>query len=103
MLLGLVQQARALEVLRLPWIFSDEPEISADFNFSPSLQGKTQVDLSLGGRFSKFGLPFGAARAPILDIRVDFVNPGELVSSVATLRGRLDLGDVLKDYGQSFS
>jgi hypothetical protein len=95
--------AGALEVLRLPWIFSDRPELTADFNFSPAPGGKTNVELALGGRFSRFGLPNGAARAPILEIRCDFVNPGELVENVAALKTQLDLGEILSTYGASFS
>lgn len=102
--LGLLPRAgAALQILRLPWIFSDEPELSADFNFSAAPGKKTRVELSLGGRFARFGLPRGAARAPILETRCEFVSPGELVDSVASLKGSLDLSEVLKGYGAAFS
>jgi hypothetical protein len=92
-----------LETLRLPWIFSDRPELSADFNFSPGSKGGTRVELSLGGRFSRFGLPWGAARPPILGLLCEFVDPGRLVGKVAALKGRIDLGQVLRESGLDFS
>ena len=98
-------QARlqALEILRLPWIFSDEPEITADFDFGPADAASTRVALALGGRFSHFGLPRGAARAPELDVHCEFVSPGSLVSHVAEMKGEISLSEVLKSSGLQFS
>jgi hypothetical protein len=94
---------QALHTLRLPWIFSDRPEITADFNFSPAPAGRTKVELSLGGRFAKFGLPRGAARAPQLAIHCEFISPGELVGRVTHVDGRADLAEVLVGYGAPFA
>jgi hypothetical protein len=103
----LASRAGALEVLRLPWIFSDKPQLTADFNFSPqgrqkASAGLTHVELALGGRFSHFGLPRGAAKAPELTVRCEFVSPGELVSRVATLESKVDLSEVLAESGLKF-
>ena len=87
--------AQARESLRLPWVFSDEPDLAADFGFSPGAAGKTRVHLALGGRFAHFGLPRGAARAPKLAFTVEFKAPSDLEGAVSVLRTDLDLADVL--------
>lgn len=105
LLLGLCLQAglSARESLRLPWVFSDEPDLSADFGFEPGLSGTTQVDMELGGRFAGFGLPAGAARAPKLSITAEFTAPSELDRDVRRLSTQVDLAEVLGEYGLKFS
>src|SRR5207244_2962203 len=101
-LLFCAPSAPAIEILRLPWIFSDEPELTADFNFSTAAGGLTAVEISLGGRFARFGLRRGSARAPVLDVRLEVISPGELKREVATLKSSIDLSGVLKTYGVAF-
>ena len=93
----------ARESLRLPWVFSDEPDLTADLGFSPGPQGKTHVDLVLGGRFAHFGLPSGALRAPQLDITCAFTDPSRLERSAVTLETRADLELFLAGYGLRFA
>lgn len=93
----------ARESLRLPWAFSDEPDLVADFGFEPAPEGRVRVTLALGGRFAGFGLPRGAKRAPRLDIRAEFVAPSDLEREVRALTTQVDLADVLKEYGLGFS
>jgi hypothetical protein len=95
--------APARENLRLPWVFSDEPDLSADFAFAPGHGKDTAIQISLGGRFANFGLPSGAARAPRLRITCAFTAPSELERSARVLNTVVDLADVLRDYGLSFS
>jgi hypothetical protein len=103
MLLLLAAPASARESLRLPWVFSDEPDLCADFGFAPGQGGKTAVELVLGGRFAHFGLPHRAPRPPKLDIHCEFTAPSELERSAFTLDSKLDLADVLKEYGKPFT
>lgn len=91
------------ETLRLPWVFSDEPDLSADFAFEPGAGGKTQVTLELGGRFAGFGLPSGASRAPRLEILAEITAPSELERAVGSVSGVVDLAEVLTEYGLSFA
>jgi len=93
----------AREGLRLPWVFSDEPDLTADLGFSPGPAGKTHVDLVLGGRFAHFGLPSGALRAPQLDITCAFTDPSRLERSAVTLKTRADLELFLAGYGLHFA
>jgi hypothetical protein len=93
----------ARENLRLPWVFSDEPDLTADLGFSPGAPGKTHVDLVLGGRFAHFGLPHGALRAPQLDITCAFTDPSRLDRSAVTLKTRADLELFLQGYGLHFA
>jgi hypothetical protein len=93
----------ARESLRLPWVFSDEPDMTADLGFSPGAPGKTHVDLALGGRFAHFGLPSGALRAPQLDITCAFTDPSRLERSAVTLKTRADLELFLAGYGLHFA
>ncbi len=92
----------AWEQLRLPWVFSDEPDLNADFGFSPGPEGRTAVEVSLGGRFAAFGLPKGAARAPRLIVEAEFLAPGSLEVAATGVTGTVDLADVLKEYGEVF-
>lgn len=105
LVLGLCLQAglSARESLRLPWVFSDEPDLSADFGFEPGLSGTTKVDMELGGRFAGFGLPTAAARAPQLNITAEFTAPSELARDVRRLNTQVDLAEVLQEYGLSFA
>jgi hypothetical protein len=91
------------ESLRLPWVFSDEPDLSADFGFDPGRDGRTRVTLDLGGRFAGFGLPSGAGAAPRLDISAEITAPTQLQRDVSTLQARVDLNEVLGEYGLSFA
>jgi hypothetical protein len=93
----------AWESLRLPWIFSDDPDLSADFGFSPGKDGKTHVELVIGGRFAGFQLPRGAARSPRLSVVCEFNDPGALEAKPEIVSTVLDLEDVLKEYGVGFS
>lgn len=87
----------ARDSLRLPWVFSDQPELVADFNFGPGKGGQTRVELSLGGRFSRFKLPRGAARAPRLEIQAAFLAPGQLQDIPKTVSTVIDLAETLKE------
>ncbi len=100
--LALHTQGRALDTLRLPWIFSDEPALAADFNFSPGRNGETQVQICLGGFFKDFGLPKGAARAPQLEVLIEFLAPGAL-RPLRSTHSSLDLIEALKEYQKPFS
>lgn len=104
LLLGVLAAAplAARESLRLPWIFSDEPDLCADFGFEPGKGGSTRVTLDLGGRFAGFGLPGGAAAAPKLELSAEFTAPSELERDVRVLRAKLDLAEVLQEYGLKF-
>jgi hypothetical protein len=93
----------ARQSLRLPWVFSDAPDLSADLGFTPGVSGSTHVELALGGRFAGFGLPLGAARAPRLEIRCSFTDPSTLERDARVLVTQVDLGDVLKEYRQDFT
>ena len=93
----------ARESLRLPWVFSDDPDLSADLGFSPGPGGLTHVELALGGRFAHFGLPHGAGRAPRLDIRCSFTDPSTLERDARVLDTQVDLGQVLEEYRLPFS
>jgi hypothetical protein len=93
----------AREYLRLPWVFSDEPDLTADLGFSPGGPGRTHVDVVLGGRFAHFGLPSGALRAPQLDITCAFTDPSRLERSAVTLKTRADLELFLAGYGLRFA
>ena len=92
----------AWEQLRLPWVFSDEPDLNADFSFAPLADGRTQVSLDLGGRFAGFGLAQGATRAPRLAIEGEFNPPDALEAQPVKVKTFLDLGDTLAEYGQKF-
>jgi hypothetical protein len=100
--LALALPLGASERLRLPWIFSDEPDLSADFGFEPGAKGATSVDLELGGRFAGFGLPANAASAPKLELSAEFTAPSELERDVRVLKAQLDLAEVLQEYGLHF-
>ena len=103
-LAGVSATAGARENLRLPWVFSDQPDLTADLGFSPAAgPGKTHVDLVLGGRFAHFGLPSGAVRAPQLDITCSFTDPSRLERSAVTLATRADLELFLAGYGLRFA
>lgn len=93
----------ARESLRLPWVFSDEPDLCADFGFEPGSGGSTKVNLELGGRFAGFGLASGAGRAPKLSITAEFTAPSELARDVRSLSTVVDLREVLGEYGLSFA
>jgi hypothetical protein len=89
--------------LRLPWVFSDEPDLSADFWFAPGAAGKTAVAVELGGRFA--GYPLGGERtsAPVVGFRCSFVDPTALDRAAEVLTGKVDLGEVLQEYALPFS
>lgn len=93
----------AWEQLRLPWVFSDEPDLNADFAYAPGGPGLTQVEMTLGGRFAGFGLPKGAARAPRLQIEAEFNAPGSIEAEPQRVTATVDLADVLKEYGDTFA
>ena len=99
----LAAPAGARESLRLPWVFSDQLDLCADFSFSAGHSGKTAIAIDLGGKFANFGLPARAARAPRLDITCEFTAPSELEKDTSRLKEVLDLADVLRDYGLTFS
>lgn len=101
-LLALATGLPARETLRLPFVFSDEPDLSADFGFEPGKDGRTRVTLDLGGRFAGFGLPPGAARAPRLEVEAEVTAPTELDRDAATLRTQVDLAEALAGYGLRF-
>lgn len=92
----------ARESLRLPWAFSDEPDLCADFGFMPGHKGNTVVEMSLGGRFAHFGLPKDAKRAPRLAINCEFSAPSELERSARSMKAVVDLAQVLEEYGLKF-
>lgn len=102
-LAGLAAGLSARESLRLPWVFSDEPDLCADIGFSPGTDASTHLDLVLGGRFASFGLPLGAGRPPKLDIRCEFTDPSRLEAGSRVLDTQADLGEVLREYGLGFS
>lgn len=93
----------AWEQLRLPWVFSDEPDLNADFGYSPGAGGMTHVDMALGGRFAGFGLPKSAARAPRLQVEAEFNAPGSIEAEPQRITATVDLADVLKEYGDGFA
>lgn len=93
----------ARETLRLPWVFSDEPDLSVDFGFEPGAEGLTALTLELGGRFAGFGLPSGASRAPRLQIAAEVTAPSELSRDIAQLSTVVDLSTVLTEYGLGFA
>jgi hypothetical protein len=93
----------AWEQLRLPWVFSDNPDLSADFSFEPRADGRTAVEIDLGGRFAGFGLGPDANRAPRLAIDAEFNAPGALEATPIRASTTVDLGEVLKEYGLKFS
>ena len=93
----------AWEQLRLPWVFSDEPDLNADFAYAPKAQGLTHVEMTLGGRFAGFGLPKGAARAPRLQVEAEFNAPGSIEAEPQRVTATVDLADVLKEYGDGFA
>jgi hypothetical protein len=92
----------AWEQLRLPWVFSDEPDLNADFSFAPLEGNRCQVGLDLGGRFAGFGLAKEATRAPKLSIQADFTALAALESVPLRVTGTVDLADVLQEYGVHF-
>jgi hypothetical protein len=93
----------ARQSMRLPWVFSDEPDLCADLGFSPGPGKLTHVAVALGGRFAHFGLPHGAGRAPRLDITCSFTDPAALERDAKVLRTQVDLGEVLQEYRLPFS
>jgi hypothetical protein len=93
----------AWEHLRLPWVFSDEPDLNADFSFTPLDDGRTQVNLDLGGRFAGFGLAKNAVRAPKLDIAGEFTALSALEGAPIKVSTTVDLADTLQEYGVKFS
>ncbi len=105
-LLGLVlvlsANLGARDGLRLPWVFSDQPELVADFVFSPGLKKMTRVEMLLGGHFSNLKLPKGAARAPRLSVEVKFLAPGQLQDQPKSASALIDLDAVIQSAGLKF-
>jgi hypothetical protein len=101
-LLALGAGLPARDELRLPWVFSDEPDLSADFGFVPEKDGKVRVDVNLGGRFAGFGLSLSATRAPQLTITGEFSPLGSLDSAPLVVRTNVDLAETLAEYGRHF-
>jgi hypothetical protein len=93
----------AWERLRLPWVFSDEPDLNADFSYTPMEDGRTQVSLDLGGRFAGFGLVKNATRAPKLAIEGEFTALSALEGIPVKVSTTVDLADTLQEYGVKFS
>ena len=90
------------EALRLPWVFSDEPDLTADFQFRAGRGDSTRVDLMIGGRFARFGLARRALRAPRLEVRAEFTAPGKLTLEPRSIATVLDLAETLAEYGLGF-